>query len=149
MKLLIYTDGGSRGNPGRSAAAFYIPQDNVKRGIPLPDTTNNVAEYTGLLEALKYALYRYKDSVDLHIHSDSELMVKQMTGAYRVKSPSLLDLWAEATAYTTFFPSVEFTHVMRENNKVADEIVNRTMDWMDREGGEWTAAHCAINHICF
>jgi ribonuclease HI len=133
--LVIYTDGGSRGNPGLSSAAFYLPSLDVRVGIPLPDSTNNVAEYRGLVEALKYTYETFGPS-EIEIRSDSKLMVEQMRGRYQVKSESLLNHWAEASTWAEQHLSVEYTHVPRAENKVADEIANRTMDRMTSDGAD-------------
>lgn len=128
--VTIYTDGGSRGNPGPAAAAYVITDDNANtlaaRGVFLGQTTNNVAEYTGVLEALKAAKDLNADSVDLY--SDSELMVKQINGLYKVKSPNLKQLYADCMDLLSQFKSWKVTHVYRESNKDADALANKAMD---------------------
>jgi ribonuclease HI len=132
MATIIYTDGGSRGNPGLSAAAFYVPHLDVRVGVPLADSTNNTAEYKGLIEALKYASENLGLDSELEIRSDSKLMVEQMRRNFQVKSEALLELWGEATVLAEQFKSVEYVHVRRGENKVADLIANLTMDEMTK-----------------
>ena len=128
--LTIYTDGASRGNPGEAAFAFVIASDGqpaIEEAGCLGKMTNNQAEYTALVYALEHAL-----ALGLHhrllIHSDSELMVKQMRGEYRVKSPGLQPLFEEARALTRQIGHVTFEHVRRELKKDADRLANEAMD---------------------
>jgi ribonuclease HI len=126
---IIHIDGASRGNPGPAAFAVVIrPSDGpvVEVAEVIPDTTNNVAEYTALVAALHTA--REHGLTDLHIHSDSELLVKQMAGEYRVKSADLQELYLEATHLRKQFASVKIIHVRREQNKRADELCNIALD---------------------
>lgn len=125
----IHIDGASRGNPGPAAFAVVIrPPDGLPRELAevIPNTTNNVAEYTALVAALHTA--QEMGLTDLHIHSDSELLVKQMSGEYRVKSADLQDLYLEATHLRKQFASVKITHVRREQNKRADQLCNQALD---------------------
>ena len=122
-------DGGSRGNPGPAAFGVYItlpdcPPVEVKGFIP--HSTNNVAEYNGLLAALRWAIEHH--ITKLHIRADSELLVKQMTGVYRVKNPGLLPLYEEAKRRARQIGRVTFEHVRRELNKEADRLCNEAMD---------------------
>jgi ribonuclease HI len=130
MTQIVHCDGGSRGNPGLSAAAFFIPSLDVKVGVPLQDSTNNVAEYRGLIEALKYSSKVFGYDTHLEIRSDSKLMVEQMKGTFQVKSEGLLPLWAEAMILSEKFIQVSYVHVPRKENTVADHIANLTMDRM-------------------
>jgi ribonuclease HI len=122
-------DGGSRGNPGPAAFGVFITLPNNShielKGF-IPHSTNNVAEYNGLLAALRWAA----DSGIrvLHIRADSELLVKQMTGVYRVKNPGLLPLHDEARALARRIGRVTYEHVRRELNKEADRLANQAMD---------------------
>ncbi len=129
--LTIHTDGGSRGNPGPAAFAYTIDgaeESPIEEAGRLGPTTNNVAEYTALVRALEHALelganYRVK------VVSDSELMVKQMKGEYRVKNADLLDLYGEACDIARRFEGgVAFQHVRRELNKRADALCNEALD---------------------
>lgn len=125
----IHTDGGARGNPGPAAYAFVIERpggSDVEEAGVLGHTTNNVAEYTALIRALEKA--RGLGGRKLHIYSDSELMVKQMRGEYKVKHEGLLPLYQEARKLCRDFEAVIFEHVRREQNKRADELYNRALD---------------------
>ena len=129
MKLVVHVDGGSRGNPGPAGYGVRIERADgsiidLKQALPL--ATNNVAEYNGLLAALRWAVTN--DIVTLHIRSDSELLVKQMQGQYRVKNQGLQPLYEEAVALTRKIGRVSFEHVRREFNKEADRLANEAMD---------------------
>jgi len=128
--VIIYTDGGSRGNPGPAAAAFILTdtEKNVIEGKAffLGDTTNNVAEYTGLLKALSAA--KPAGANTIQVFSDSQLMVRQINGRYRVKSEKLKELYVKCTQLLAGFPSWKVTHVPREQNKQVDNMVNRAMN---------------------
>lgn len=122
-------DGGSRGNPGPAAYGARVVRDDGSiidlKGF-IGSATNNVAEYNGLLAALRWA---HENSVrTLHVRADSELMVKQMTGVYRVKNPGLLPLYEEARGLMRKVGRVTFEHVRRELNKDADRLANEAMD---------------------
>ena len=122
-------DGGSRGNPGPAGYGVRIQQDDgtvVELKESLGIATNNVAEYNGLLAALRWAAGRGLRT--LHVLSDSELLVKQMKGIYRVKSPGLQALHDEARSLTRRIGRVTFEHVRRELNKDADRLANEAMD---------------------
>ena len=122
-------DGGSRGNPGPAAFGAYITlPDGATVEIKgfIPHSTNNVAEYNGLLAALRWAVEHHVTT--LHIRADSELLVKQMTGQYRVKHPGLLQLYGEARQLSANIGRVTFEHVRREFNKEADRLCNEAMD---------------------
>jgi ribonuclease HI len=125
----IYIDGGSRGNPGPSAFAFVIQTPDgppIEQHGRLPDTTNNIAEYTALVKALEKAADLNLSR--LAIHSDSELLVKQMNGEYRVKNPDIKLLYDEAKTLVDRFASVTLTHIRREFNKRADQLCNINLD---------------------
>lgn len=126
----IFTDGGCRGNPGPSSAGVYIPHLDLKLGFPLEETTNNVAEYKALIHALRVATHLGLPQIE--IVSDSELMVKQMNGVYGVRSEKILPLWEKAVTLAAYssYTQVVYTHVRREENKVADKICNLTLDAM-------------------
>lgn len=128
--IVTYIDGGSRGNPGpagfgvrvETADGELIEEFHASIGV----ATNNVAEYHGLLAALKYALARGER--DVQVRSDSELLVKQMLGVYRVKHPGLQPLHAEARQLVARLGRVKFQHVRRELNAHADRLANTAMD---------------------
>jgi len=125
----IYTDGGSRGNPGPAAYAYVIKRPGVadiEEKCYLGQTTNNIAEYTGLVKALAHA--KELGGRKLVVNSDSELMVKQMNGQYRVKNAGLLPLYQQAVALRKQFDSVAIKHVYREQNAQADALCNEAMD---------------------
>jgi ribonuclease HI len=122
-------DGGSRGNPGPAGYGVRIEQDDgtiVELKESLGIRTNNVAEYSGLLAALRWA-HEHGIRV-LRIKSDSELLVKQMRGEYRVKNPGLQPLYEDACALMRRFDRVTFEHVRREFNQDADRLANEAMD---------------------
>ena len=122
-------DGGSRGNPGPAAYGVRIQRDDggvVDLKEALGSTTNNVAEYRGLLAALEWGAEHGLEA--LHVRSDSLLMVKQMLGEYRVKNPGLLPLHEAARRLARRIGRVTFEHVRREFNKDADRLANEAMD---------------------
>lgn len=132
----INIDGGSRGNPGPASYAVVLR----RAGIPtieecdaLGTATNNVAEYTALLRALSLA--KELGLRTLEIRSDSELLVKQMNGDYRVKNADLLGLFREAKQIAGTFHRVEIVHVRREQNKDADKLCNEALDGRPRPRG--------------
>ena len=130
-RLHIHIDGGSRGNPGPSAAGVVFRDADkdltlYEAGHWIGRATNNVAEYTALLTAVKLAI-PLKPSQTV-IHSDSELMVKQIKGEYRVKSPDLQPLYTQAMTLLRQLGSYKITHVYREKNARADELANKSMD---------------------
>jgi len=132
--LIIHIDGGSRGNPGPAAiGVIFLTPDGVEiltHGEYIGETTNNVAEYRALLESLRRApLYLTKfPSPEVEIRSDSELLVKQMKGEYRVKNAGLIPLAVEARALVKKLGKVTFRHVYREDNDRADRLCNMAMN---------------------
>jgi ribonuclease HI len=124
-----YVDGGSRGNPGPAGYGVRIERENgevIELKEPLGVATNNVAEYSGLVAALTWAAQHGISR--LHVRADSELLVKQMRGEYRVKSPGLQPLAEHARALVRRIGDVRFEHVRRELNKEADRLANEAMD---------------------
>jgi len=122
-------DGGARGNPGPAGYGVHITRDDgtvvdLKEAIGI--ATNNIAEYNGLLAALRWAVDQGVRS--LHVRADSELMVKQMRGQYRVKNPGLQPLHEEARRLAGRIGDVTFEHVRRERNQDADRLANQAMD---------------------
>ena len=130
----LFTDGGSRGNPGDSAAAFVICKldDTVveKSGQYIGLATNNQAEYYGFIRGLERARDLGIDKVQLF--SDSQLVVNQMKGLYKVKNQELAPLHQQARELADSFEEVSFTYVPRELNKIADGEVNRILDDAER-----------------
>ena len=122
-------DGGSRGNPGPAGYGVHIEQEDgiiVELKGSLGVATNNVAEYSGLIAALRWAAANAIST--LHVRADSDLLVKQMRGEYRVKSPGLQPLFEQARALARQVGHVKFEHVRREFNKDADRLANQAMD---------------------
>ena len=130
MKGTLYTDGGSRGNPGPAAAAYVLETDDgtvlEARGETIGVATNNVAEYRALVSGLAKALERGLDEVD--VVSDSELLVKQMNGEYRVKNGGLVELSLEAARLARQIGRVRYRAVRRTENELADSLVNEALD---------------------
>jgi ribonuclease HI len=126
----LFTDGGARGNPGPAAYGFVLEgQDGTvlaAEGQAIGSATNNVAEYSGLIAGLRRALELGVE--ELEVVSDSELMVKQMRGEYRVKNEALRSLCVEANALARRLESVEYRHVRRAHNELADKLVNDALD---------------------
>ncbi len=128
--LVAHIDGGARGNPGPAGYGVAV-QDGTGRPMAelseyLGKRTNNYAEYSGLLAALTYALkHGYKA---LKVFSDSELMVKQIKGQYKVKNPVLQELHGKATRMIRELDTFEIRHVLREKNRDADRLANLAMD---------------------
>ncbi len=131
MKLAIHIDGGARGNPGPAAAGVVIHDAQTSKpvheaGYFLGSMTNNMAEYQGLLLAIELAVKM--NPTDVHISSDSQLMVRQILGEYRVKSPTLKPLYEQACRLLKGLKKWRIVHVMREKNKRADALANLAMD---------------------
>jgi ribonuclease HI len=128
--ITAYIDGGARGNPGPAGYGVYIqdadgaPIEELHGGLGV--ATNNVAEYNGLLAALRWAAEHGHRRI--HIRADSELLVKQMRGEYRVKNEGLKPLFLQACALIRGIGDVTFEHVRRELNKDADRLSNLGMD---------------------
>jgi ribonuclease HI len=126
----LHCDGASRGNPGPAGAGMVLfdPQGRLQanQGRYLGETTNNVAEYQALLLGLEAA--RQLKVKKLQVLADSELMVKQINGRYRVKAPHLIPLWREALNSLKKFEAWTIAHVPREENHLADEAANRAID---------------------
>ncbi len=128
--ITIYTDGGSRGNPGPAAGAFII-LDNAGNQICaqakfLPNATNNIAEYTALAISLQKA--KSIGAKNLKIFSDSELMVKQINGDYKVKNDNIREIFDQCIDLLEKFQGWQIKHIPREKNKIADKLVNRAID---------------------
>jgi len=126
----LYCDGASRGNPGPAGAgvALYNPQEDLKaaRSWYLGETTNNVAEYQALILGLKLA--RQLGVTRIQVFSDSQLLVRQISGRYRVKAPHLLPLWRQAKQELQNFEACAISQVPREINSQADGLANQAID---------------------
>ena len=129
-RLVLRTDGASRGNPGHAAAGVVIEAEDgtllAKGKRYLGIMTNNQAEYLALILGLK-AVERYKPSA-LRIYLDSELVVRQMRGEYKVKDEALRARFDEASARVRLLPNVSFEHVLRGKNRLADALANEALD---------------------
>ena len=130
MKAKLFTDGGSRGNPGPAAFAYVLEAADgtelAAHGEKIGVATNNVAEYRGLVAGLAKALELAVPEVE--VVSDSELLVKQMRGEYKVKNEVLRDLSLQATRLARQLDKVEYRHVRRAQNELADRLVNEALD---------------------
>lgn len=143
-KLITYTDGGARGNPGPAAGGVVIKDDTgkiiLKTSKYLGETTNNVAEYEALILALQKAKGVFKthckDAINrvstknknLECYLDSELIVKQLNHEYKIKDEGMQKLFIKVWNLTLDFDRVKFIHIPREENKLADEMVNKELD---------------------
>lgn len=129
-ELLIYTDGGSRNNPGEAAIGVVINGEEYSQRVGIK--TNNEAEYMALIFALKKASQLVdKDKLEstrVEVRMDSELVVKQMQGKYKVKNAGLKTLFIEATNESKNFKTIHFVHIPREKNSQADRLVNEALD---------------------
>ena len=130
MKAKLFTDGGARGNPGPAAYGYVIEADDgtvlAAHGEKIGVATNNVAEYRALIAGLAKAVELAVPEVE--VVSDSELLVKQMTGVYRVKNDALRELSLEAARLARGIDKVTYTAVRREHNELADRLVNEALD---------------------
>jgi ribonuclease HI len=129
MELTMYTDGASRNNPGEAGAGVYVLQDNkpVKEiARYLGTTTNNIAEYTAAILGLEYAVQQGATKVNLF--ADSELLVKQLNGQYKVKNEGLKPLHAKAKELIGKIGIVTVKYIRREMNKEADALANKAVD---------------------
>lgn len=127
--LLVWIDGGARGNPGEAGCGIVIEHPDGRRErhfVYLGHTTNNVAEYAALLAALERATEIGASA--LVVRSDSELLVRQVSGRYRVKAPHLRRLWARVRELSASLPEFTVRHVCREENREADSLVNLAID---------------------
>jgi ribonuclease HI len=135
MQFTIFADGGSRGNPGSAGSGAVVRDEKGKIVAEVSEylghTTNNVAEYTGIIRALEMLLTYVganAKNTTVVVKMDSMLVVKQMNGEYKIKHPNLVPLAAQVRGLRHPFKSVSFAHVYREHNKEADRLANRAMD---------------------
>jgi ribonuclease H / adenosylcobalamin/alpha-ribazole phosphatase len=130
VKAKLSTDGGARGNPGPAAYGYVLETEDGTvldaRGETIGVATNNVAEYRGLIAGLEKALELGVS--ELEVVSDSELVVKQMTGEYRVKNEALRELSIEAARLARRLNQIDYTAVRRAHNELADRLVNEALD---------------------
>lgn len=131
-KVVIYTDGGSRNNPGPAALGVYLPELNKEYSKYLGTATNNEAEY----QAVTFALKKVKQLIgkekarnsEIEIRSDSELLINQLNGQFKIKEKNLVPFFIEIWNLKQDFGEVKFTQIPREENKEADVLVNRELD---------------------
>ncbi|MFC1755786.1 ribonuclease HI family protein [Patescibacteria group bacterium] len=130
MTYSLFTDGGSRGNPGPGAIGVVIENDKGETIYELSKyigkCTNNEAEYLALIAGLKVAENKKLDNLEVYI--DSELVTKQVNGEYKVKSPNLKKYYVEAANFRKKFDNIDFIHVKRHKNTKADKLVNEALD---------------------
>jgi probable phosphoglycerate mutase len=130
VKATLWTDGGARGNPGPAAFGYVLEAENgtvlAAHGEAIGTATNNVAEYRALIAGLEKSAEVGVD--DLEVVSDSELLVKQMRGEYKVKNETLRGLFEQASDLASRLGSVRYTAVRREHNELADRLVNEALD---------------------
>jgi ribonuclease HI len=130
VNAILWTDGGARGNPGPAAYAYVLEAEDGTvldaRGEAIGHATNNVAEYSALVAGLRRAAEL--GVTVLELRSDSELMVKQMRGEYRVKNKDLQQLFLDTSRAARAVGAVTYTHVRREHNELADRLVNEALD---------------------
>ncbi len=136
MELIIYSDGGARGNPGPAAIGVVISDNSGKelKAIKeyIGEGTNNQAEYKALLRGLNEAQSMQAEKVVCYL--DSELVVKQLNGKYKIKEPGLQVIAAEVLKLFSKFKSIEFKHVPRAENARADQLVNEALDEQVKTG---------------
>jgi ribonuclease HI len=130
LKARLYTDGGARGNPGPAAYGYVLEAEDgsalAAHGEAIGRATNNVAEYRALVAGLEKALELGMETVE--VVSDSELLVKQMRGEYKVKNAALRELAEAAAEVASKLGGVSYTAVRREHNELADRLVNEALD---------------------
>ncbi|HSX48809.1 MAG TPA: ribonuclease HI family protein [Candidatus Saccharimonadales bacterium] len=130
--LTIFSDGGSRGNPGNASCAYVVYENDeliLKDSKYLGITTNNVAEYNGVLFALMSVVDRFGKGVELKFNMDSELVVKQLNGLYKIKDKNLIELAMKVKKIINDSElRVHFVHILRAKNKMADALVNENLD---------------------
>ena len=130
MKARLFTDGGARGNPGPAAYGFVLETEEgtvlAAEGQAIGVATNNVAEYSGLVAGLRKALELHVPEIE--VVSDSELLVKQMLGVYRVKHPNLIPMHRQAKSLAHRFGRFSIRHTLRAGNKDADRLANEAVD---------------------
>lgn len=133
MKLTIYTDGASRGNPGESSYGFVITDESgnkvYEEGKYIGIATNNIAEYTAVLQSFEYIVKKlFNKSLELNFFMDSRLVVEQLSGRFKIKSHNLKPLITRIKEFEALFKSVKYTHILRGKNKDADFMANLALD---------------------
>ena len=136
-KIIMYTDGGSRNNPGPAAVGVWIETLGKKYGEYIGTKTNNEAEYMALifgLKKLKQLLSKGAKQAEIECYLDSELVVKQLNHEYKMKEKHIQDFFIEIWNLMLDFKNVKFIHVRREKNKIADAMVNEALDAREKQG---------------
>lgn len=132
MKIIIHTDGGARGNPGPAAIGIVIQDDQGGMDTykqTIGHTTNNIAEYTAVLKSIEFLRKKYGTcEVEVEYLLDSELVVKQLRGEYKVKNEELKKIHQQIRSEHAKFNQVKYSHIPREKNKEADALVNAALD---------------------
>lgn len=132
MKLVIYTDGASRGNPGRASYGFTISDEKgnliYEEGKYIGIATNNIAEYTAVLEAFKYLKKKFHGNLKIELFADSRLVVEQLSGRFKIKSANLKILFDQIKILEMEIGNLFFTHIPREKNFRADSLANEALD---------------------
>lgn len=134
LAVTIFGDGGSRGNPGEAAYGFAIFSDDgqllYSEGKRLGVTTNNYAEYSSVVNALRWMLEHYPNILSIHFKLDSLLIASQMAGKFKIKHPSMRELFITAKGLEAQFQAqITYSQIPREQNKVADKLVNDALDF--------------------
>lgn len=127
--MILYCDGASRGNPGPGAYGFIIMEGSdvvYSEGARMGIVTNNVAEYEGLLKGLEKSIEL--GATQISVRSDSQLLVRQLNGQYKVKAPHIIPLVQKAKKLLDHFKTVEISHIPREQNSMADALCNEALD---------------------
>jgi len=131
-KLIVYTDGGSRNNPGHAGIGFVISDEKgtvlTKEGRYIGIATNNEAEYQAMLSAVQHIRNFHPNCANIHLHTDSELMAKQLTKVYKIREERLKGLAQAIWQLLSEIKDWKITHVLRDKNKVADKLVNDALD---------------------
>ncbi len=132
MILTIYTDGASRGNPGKASYGFVVFNEEKNKiheeGKYLGIKTNNFAEYTAVLKALEYVKDNFPSTTTIKFHMDSKLVAEQLSGRYKIKSPNLIPLVNKIKVLREFFIEITYKHIPRSMNMLADEQANMALD---------------------
>lgn len=134
MKLILYTDGASRGNPGPASYGFTISDESGKllheEGEYIGKTTNNVAEYTAVIEALKLVKEKYYGELPMEIDlfADSKLLAEQLSGRYKIKHPNLKSLFDQIKILEMDIGFISYTYIPRGKNTEADRLANKALD---------------------
>ncbi len=132
MILTIYTDGASRGNPGKASYGFVIFNDNKKKiyeeGKYLGIKTNNFAEYTAVLKALEYVIENFPLVTEIKFFMDSKLVAEQLSGRWKIKSPNIIPLVNKIKSLSETFKEISYSHVPRSENYLADAQANKALD---------------------